>query len=104
MIASEHYKDPSPAVKAKLESVLKDAEDHLTRKSDELVSRMWRIAQLPDAEKVLERVSPAIKVAWLSDGDLQKWAEVVEPAVKTYFGAIDAKTKQKVQTDGFDSR
>ncbi|KZV76957.1 hypothetical protein PENSPDRAFT_747184 [Peniophora sp. CONT] len=104
MIASDRYKHPSRATTAKLDSDLKDAQDNLAKKSGELLSRMRRLAQLPGAEKVFERIDPAIEVAWLSDGDLQKWMEVAEPAVQKYLGSVDEQAKQKLNTDGWDTR
>ncbi|VDC01924.1 unnamed protein product [Peniophora sp. CBMAI 1063] len=104
MEASPRYEKRSPAMAAKLNSDLHDANEHLTRKSDELRSRLRRLAKLPGAEKVFAEIDSEIDLEWLTEGDLQKWTDVAEPAVRAYLSAKDAGMKQKVKTEGFDAR
>ena len=104
MIASSRYKEASHALNLKLTSDLENAKENLARKNDELLSRLRRLAQLPGAEKVFAEISSDIDLAWLSDGELQKWREAGEPAVRTYFSSTDERTLQNFRINGFDAR
>lgn len=104
MAESKRYKHPSRILAEKLSSDLQDAKENLARKSDELASRLRRLAQLSGVDEVLARTIPAIELAWLQEGDLQKWGEIAEPAVRAYFGTADTNAKQKGQMNALDTR